>query len=158
VEDHITPGAPLGVTLASFEATAQAGHVLVTWETVSELETAGFNLYRTGTADPPAAANLLATVPSQGPGSAQGFFYSYQDNAVTPGETYWYWLEDVDLSGVTTLHGPVSAVYVGPTAVTVSGLEAAAGRPAVAAWPWLLAAVAAAMALAGAVALRRTNA
>ena len=64
-------------------------------------------------------------VPSQAPGSTQGFVYTYQDNAVTPGETYWYWLEDVDLSGVTTLHGPVSVVYTAPTAVTLSGLEAA---------------------------------
>lgn len=26
-----------------------------------------------------------------------------------PGRFYRYWLEDVDLSGATTLHGPVSA-------------------------------------------------
>ena len=73
----------LAVNLASFDAAAQAGHVLVTWETVSELDNAGFNLYRTATFDPPTAANLLATLPSQGPGSTQGFSYSYQDYAVT---------------------------------------------------------------------------
>ena len=95
-------------------------------------------------------------MPSQGPGSTQGFVYSYQDQAVTAGETYWYWLEDVDLSGVTTLHGPVSVVYTAPTAVTLSGLEAAADRPAVVAWPWLLALMAAALAVALA-AWRRRN-
>ncbi|MCB0201390.1 MAG: CSLREA domain-containing protein [Anaerolineae bacterium] len=130
---------PLGVTLASFDAAAQADHVLVTWETVSELENSGFNLYRTETTDPPSAADLLAFVPSQGPGSAQGFFYSHEDYDVTTGHAYWYWLEDVDFSGITTMHGPVSVVFTGPTAVTLSGLEAEASQPAT--WPWLLAAV-----------------
>ena len=143
----LTVAPSLAVTLAGFDAQAQAGHVLVTWETVSELGTAGFNLYRTETAEPPSAADLLTTVPSQGPGSTQGFFYSYRDNAVTAGETYWYWLEDVDLSGATTIHGPVSVVFTAPTAVTLSGLEAAADQPAVVVWPWLMALMAAAAVL-----------
>ncbi len=95
----------LVVTLAGFDATAAADHVQVTWETVSELQNAGFNLYRTTTANPPTAANLLTFVPSQGPGSTQGFAYSHQDYAVTAGETAWYWLEDVDLSGSSS-HRP----------------------------------------------------
>ncbi|MCX7707556.1 MAG: hypothetical protein N2204_06075, partial [Anaerolineae bacterium] len=36
---------------------------------------------------------------------------------------YWYWLEDVDLSGVTTLHGPVSATRVGPNALHLAGFR-----------------------------------
>ncbi|MEZ4769567.1 MAG: hypothetical protein R2844_14195 [Caldilineales bacterium] len=148
---------PLGITLASFDAASQADHVLVTWETASELENSGFNLYRTGTAEPPTAADLLAYVPSQGPGSAQGFFYSHQDYDVTAGQSYWYWLEDVDLYGTATMHDPVSVVFNAPTAVTLSGLEAGAGRPAAVAWPWLLAAVIAALAVAGALHLRRSQ-
>jgi len=138
---------PLGMTLASFDAAAQAGHVLVTWETVSEVFNTGFNLYRTVTADPPTTANLLAMVPSQRPGSTQGFFYTYHDTAVTAGRTYWYWLEDVDLGGVATMHGPVSVVFTVPTAVTVNGLEASSGQPAFSAWPWLLLLAAAALAV-----------
>ncbi len=148
---------PLAVTLASFDAQAQAGHVLVTWETVSEMGNAGFNLYRTPSAQAPTPADLLAYVPSQAPGSTQGFAYAYQDQAVTPGETTWYWLADVDLNGVATLHGPVSVVYVAPTAVTLSGLDAAAGQPAAVAWPSLLAVTAAALAAAGALRLRRSR-
>ena len=149
---------PLAVTLASFDATPQADHVLVTWQTVSELDNAGFNLYRTVTSDPPTAANLLATIPSQGPGSTQGFFYVYQDYAVTAGEAYWYWLEDVDFNGATALHGPVSVVFAGPTAVTVSALEATPDQPVRSAWPLVLLMAAAALALAGAAGVRRTNA
>ena len=69
--------------------------------------------------------------------------------------TYWYWLEDVDLSGATTLHGPVSVVFTAPTAVTLSGLEAAGDGST--AWPWLLALLAAALA-AGVMVWRRRNA
>ena len=42
---------PLAVALASFLAETQADHILVTWETVSELDNAGFNLYRSLAAD-----------------------------------------------------------------------------------------------------------
>jgi len=35
--------------------------------------------------------------------------YEYMDKDLTNGVTYWYKLEDVDYSGNTELHGPVSA-------------------------------------------------
>jgi hypothetical protein len=121
----IASGAPLAVTLANFTAEAQAGQVLVSWETVSEIDNAGFNLYRSDSATGPQA--LLDYTPSQAPGSTQGAAYSYVDAAVDAGRTYWYWLEDVNLAGATTLHGPVSATVQAPTAVKVAGFEAAAG-------------------------------
>lgn len=65
---------PLAVTLAGFDAQAQAGQVLVSWETVSEYDNAGFNLYRGDSAAGPQV--LLAAIPSQGPGASQGFAYS----------------------------------------------------------------------------------
>ncbi len=116
-------GNPLAVTLASFAAEAQADQVLVTWETVSELNNAGFNLYR-GLAEDGSDRSLLASVPSQAPGSTQGASYSYADSAVSAGQTYWYWLESLDLSGAPTLHGSVSVVFNAPTAVTLGRLEA----------------------------------
>ncbi|MFN2168735.1 MAG: alpha-amylase family glycosyl hydrolase, partial [Anaerolineae bacterium] len=101
--------APLAVTLASFQAQPESGHVLVTWETVSEVANTGFNLYRSPSPKDP--GDLLAFLPSQAPGSTAGASYSYQDWTATTGQSYWYWLEDVDTSGTTTLHGPVSVVY-----------------------------------------------
>ena len=136
---------PLAVTLAGFTAQAQADRIVIAWETVSELENVGFNLYRSDSALGP--QTLLAYQPSQAPGSAQGFAYSYEDLTVQPGQTWWYWLEDVSLSGATTLHGPVSATVQTPTAVTlnsVSASPAAAGS----ALPWLLAVAGAGVALA----------
>lgn len=37
------------------------------------------------------AQTLLAYLPSQAPGSTQGFTYTYDDLVVQPGQTYWYW-------------------------------------------------------------------
>lgn len=101
--------APLAVTLEDFSAQVQPSHVLLTWQTVSELGNLGFTVLRSGS--PLVEPQPLAFVPSQGPGSTQGFSYAWRDEKVEPGGVYWYWLEDVDQSGATTRHGPVSVVY-----------------------------------------------
>ncbi len=145
----------LAVTLASFDATPQNDAVRLTWETVSEIDNAGFNLYRADDAAGP--QTLLANVPSQGPGSTQGFSYTYEDLDVQPGQTYWYWLEDVSLGGATTLHGPVSATVSAPTAVTLASLQATPLAPAIPAAAAALAGLAGLMAAAG-VAIRRRRA
>jgi hypothetical protein len=129
---------PLAVTLAGFDAQAMLDHIQLSWETVSEMDNAGFNLYRS--ASPVAPEVLLAFVPSQAPGSTQGASYSFEDTQVAAGETWYYWLEDVDLNGATALHGPVSATLQAPTAVTMTALEAQAAPPgSVTAWGALVA-------------------
>jgi hypothetical protein len=114
---------PVAVTLASFAAEAQANQVLVSWETVSEINNAGFNLYRS-TSDDGSDRTLLVSIPSQAPGSSQGASYSYADAAVQAGQTYTYWLESIDLDGVPTMHAPVSVDFTVPTAVTLSEMAA----------------------------------
>ena len=114
---------PLAIALASFGATAMSDHILVAWETVSELDNTGFNLWR-GTSEAGPYIQLNETlIPAQAPGSTLGFIYTFEDFDVAPGETYWYTLEDLDVSGVTTRHGPVSAVLQTPTAVTLMNLN-----------------------------------
>ena len=129
VEDYrISTDAPTAVLLDNFEAVAQPDHVLVTWETVSEVSNAGFNLYRALAVD--GERTLIASEPSKSPGGTSGAAYSYQDFDVQPGQTYWYYLEDLALSGLATLHGPVSVDFLGPVAVTLSELKADAGQGA----------------------------
>ncbi len=121
---QITAVAPLAVTLQNFSARSDVGAILATWETTSELNNQGFNLYRS--TEPTKPQDLLTFIPAQAPGSAQGFAYEWPDLDVVPGQTYFYWLEDIDLSGITTLHGPVSATFEPPTAVTVADVRATA--------------------------------
>ncbi len=147
-QDPVLYGCPLAVALASFQAEAQADHVLVSWETVSEIDNRGFNLYRGASPDGWERRLNATLIPSQSPGNPSGFSYTWLDDAdLTPGATYYYWLEDMDVSGVTTLHGPVSVDFVAPTAVTLDGVTASPAAGA-AALPWLWVAVAAGAALA----------
>jgi hypothetical protein len=137
VEDFQT-NTVLAVTLADFAAASQTDHVLVSWETVSEASNSGFNLYRSLSAD--GEYTLLGFTPSASPGATQGAAYSYQDFDVAAGQTYWYKLEDIDLSGAATMHGPVSVVYQAPTAVELDTLAADGGQGSKALL-WVLAAL-----------------
>jgi hypothetical protein len=111
----------LAVSLSNFEATLMNQGISITWETAHELNNQGFNLYRN--IQPSTPNEPLAFVPAQAPGSSQGYAYDWIDSDIVSGQTYYYWLEDIDLNGTTTLHGPVSATVVAPTAVTISGLH-----------------------------------
>jgi hypothetical protein len=114
--------APLAVQLAEFSATALPDAVLVRWATVSEVDSQGFNLYRSQS--PVAPVALLAFVPSHAPGSSQGFAYEWQDTDVLTGQTYHYWLESLDMAGHGTFSGPVSAIIQAPTAVGLTSFAA----------------------------------
>ncbi|MFZ2360758.1 MAG: hypothetical protein WA040_15565, partial [Anaerolineae bacterium] len=112
--DNFSMNNPLAITLAEFSAAQQGDAVQVSWETVSEYGNAGFNLYRSESAAGP--QTLLAYLPASSPGGTAGAAYAYEDRAgLTPGQSYYYWLEDVAISGATTLHGPVSVDFVAPT-------------------------------------------
>ena len=119
VEDYSFSAGPTGILLASMTATAQADAIEVTWDTVSEAENAGFNLYRDTSKAGPGIKINTDLIPSQAPGSQEGYHYSYLDNGwLVPDTTYYYWLEDVSTTGVATRHEPVSVLYTGsPTAV-----------------------------------------
>lgn len=92
------------VTLANFNARTSRGTVTINWVTATEINTAGFLLYRSTTVDGSqvqVTANLIA---AQGSG-VTGASYGITDN---PGYgTFYYWLKDVDYSGQNGLHGPV---------------------------------------------------
>ncbi|MFZ1508374.1 MAG: hypothetical protein WAV74_16490, partial [Anaerolineae bacterium] len=124
--------APLSAPLASFDATQSGDAILVTWETVSEIDNLGFNLWRGTSPNAPDVQLNSTLIPSQAPGSSQGFSYEWLDAAnLVNNTTYYYWLEDVDIAGVVTRHGPISATYSAPTAVRLLGADSAAALPGV---------------------------
>ena len=116
---------PLAVTLAAFTAEIVNGHVVLNWETGSELNNRGFNLWRgTSPAGPDTQLNQTL-IPSQSQGNPSGFEYTWTDqSALTVGVTYYYWLEDVSIAGVVTRHGPVSITFVNPLAVSLASFDA----------------------------------
>ncbi|MCX6028586.1 MAG: hypothetical protein NT169_04695 [Chloroflexi bacterium] len=106
---------PLAVRLANFQATVAGHQVVVTWETVSELDVQGFHLYRAESAAGPWQRLDAGLIPSAAPGSANGHTYAFSDRDVQGGRTYWYRLEAVDLAGGIQALG-LTSVTVRPTA------------------------------------------
>jgi len=97
---------PTAVTLTSFTASEVEGKAVLDWETASEYNTLGFNLYMAGSAEGEKVKVNDSLLPSNvAPGSLEGAVYTYTAGEATTGETY-YWLEEVDISGGTTLYGP----------------------------------------------------
>jgi ELWxxDGT repeat protein len=99
---------PTFIELSSFTAASDHRKAVLQWSTESEIDNAGFNIYRAAAPDGPFIKINTSLIPAQG-APTQGGSYSFIDSNVLNRKTYWYKLEDVDARGVATLHGPVSA-------------------------------------------------
>ena len=96
------------ITLASFTGIPGNREVMLVWVTESEIENAGFNIYRAETEDGTYIRLSASLIPAQGTATS-GATYTYADRDVVNRRTYFYKLEDIDINGVATSHGPVSA-------------------------------------------------
>lgn len=85
---------------------SQTAVILVEWNTASELNTAGFNLFRSESAEGPFEKINPQLVPAS-PDPLAGGKYTYRDEAVEPGKTYFYELEDIENTGGSTRYGPI---------------------------------------------------
>jgi hypothetical protein len=94
------------ITLDSFSARIENDHVVLSWRTGAEIDNAGFNLYRSSSADGLYTKINDLLIAGQGTGSGAG--YSYVDEK--PGGERYYKLEDIDYFGVSTFHGPIEAI------------------------------------------------
>lgn len=109
--------AALRVDLASFTGEALEGGagVRLDWVTAGEVDNAGFNVYRalSGFDGAVVAGQRLtpAPIPAVGDGTVGGTYGFVDDSALLAGETRSYVLEDIDLNGIRTLHGPISVTW-----------------------------------------------
>ncbi|MCX5905388.1 MAG: hypothetical protein NTV89_18395 [Proteobacteria bacterium] len=99
---------PTAIELASFTATPKKREIILEWETASEINNAGFNIYRSESENGAYTKINAALIPTKG-STTQGASYEFVDTAVKNRKTYYYKLEDIDLNGTATMHGPVSA-------------------------------------------------
>lgn len=100
---------PTAVTLSRFAATLSDRAILLEWETASEIDALGFHLYRSESAEGELVRLNLALIPAQNSGTPTGAVYTWRDQDVAAGVDYFCWLEAVDVYGLATRHGPVSA-------------------------------------------------
>jgi len=118
----IKPANPTAVKLVSFGATKHDAGTLLTWKTGFEVNNLGFHVYREEngellrlTPDVIAGSALLA---GSGTSLGAGRSYHWWDLSSLSSQpsglgAVRYWLEDIDLNGKRTWHGPVMLSVTG---------------------------------------------
>ena len=91
------------IELASFTAKGKK----LSWVTESEIDNAGFNIWRADAEAGPYAQLNDEIIPAKG-SATQGAKYTFTDKTANGKRTYFYELQDVDVYGNSTFHGPVS--------------------------------------------------
>lgn len=107
----------LGMFIAYQLPETRSNFITIEWETESETDTAGFNVYRAASQgrqcediDPAEYAQVNALLINSEGGATFGARYAFRDPSVQRDVDYCYQLEDVELSGTATKHAPI----VGP--------------------------------------------
>ena len=95
---------PTAVTLVSFTVTASDNGAVIEWTTAVEFENLGYNILRSDSKGGDAIQVNEQVIPGQG--TSFGTTYRFVDSSAEAGETYYYWLEDIDWHMVPTLNGP----------------------------------------------------
>lgn len=96
------------VCLSDFTVVPGNSQVSVRWSTAAEMRNAGFNLYRATKKNGPYMQLNERLIPARGRPTI-GADYEFSDTGLKNRRTCWYLLEDVDLDGQLTRHGPLPA-------------------------------------------------
>jgi hypothetical protein len=80
--------------------------VVVEWSTASEIDTAGFNLYRAQSPEGPYTQINSDLIPSSSD-PLTGDSYKYEDHQAKAGLVYYYQLEGVEYNGTNSRFGPI---------------------------------------------------
>ena len=101
-----TEDTPLPVTLSSFYAVYSNDNLSIKWTTESEVNNAGWNIYRS-LGDINEAQQINSRLIQSEGNSSQTCEYIFWDTIpLEQGQMYHYWLESVSFSGETNLFGP----------------------------------------------------
>ena len=111
---HSEPVDPTNVVMGEFTVIYddKKSAVVLEWETVSETNIVGFNVFR-DTNDTLVDSVQINTdiIAAKQPGSPVGDIYTFEDADVEDGQTYYYWIE--------ILTNDMSYQTVGPESVTI---------------------------------------
>ena len=103
---------PTAAKLDSFEASGYDGEVLLRWQTGEEVDNLGFNIYREANGERarlnPQMLAGSALVAGAGTKLSAGRSYSWWDDRGFQHKNAQYWLEEININGESTWHGPVT--------------------------------------------------
>lgn len=107
----------LPVELSSFTATTTAqNYVVLNWTTQSETNLSGYYLYRNSINNIDTAYMLPSLIAATNTSSETN--YSFVDQEVVTGGTYYYWLESIELNNESSMHGPISVILTNGNDIT----------------------------------------
>jgi hypothetical protein len=100
--------------LQSFTAVVTASDfVSLTWVTASETQAQGFNIYRGETNNVNEASRININI-IEATNTSQTHTYNYvDDEGLTVGNTYYYWLQSVDLTGYSVFSNGINVTITG---------------------------------------------
>jgi hypothetical protein len=113
---------PSMVVLSSFTAMVDDGKIILAWRTECEVDNVGFGIYKGDTRD--GDYTLIAFIPGA-EDSETANDYQFADKQVQPGNTYYYYLMDVDLSGKRTKSDVIGIVLPAPPSLPQESLPVA---------------------------------
>lgn len=103
---------PTGVQVVTGVLYYSETYADIYWQTSSEIDVAGFHIYRSADGGP--MERLTGDlIPAQRGGQSNGAEYTYTDHQIKTGTTYTYELESVGLSG-STQRTPLGVLIAGP--------------------------------------------
>ncbi len=100
--------------------------ILIRWSTETEVNTAGFNVYRAPSQDGPWEKINQRLIPGS-PDPLRGGSYVFTDTNVIAGVAYWYELEEVELGGRATRLERTTATAKGQGFGSLAGLPCTGG-------------------------------
>lgn len=104
---NVTQPTATNVTNFRGEA-AQAGHARLDWETGSEIDLVGFNMWRSPGLNGEFKKRNASLIPAQNPGGLPGSAYTYTDAKLETKIEYAYKLEAVNKDGGSEWFGPIT--------------------------------------------------
>lgn len=104
---HRRTAAPLLLALLAFLLAGCTATVRVEWSTETEMNTAGFNLFRGESPDGPFPVRVNEQLIPPAADPLTGGQYSYLDRTAQAGQVYYYQLQEVERNGGTNTFGPI---------------------------------------------------
>ncbi len=121
------------VVLLDFTATPLTSTIELKWETATENNTIGFNVYRSDTENPASWGSPIFTTGSRSLDGNTGAQYTYVDGNVQPNVLYFYLLEELSNSGSEQFTDKIRSAGIGlaTSTATISPTPTRTGTPIV---------------------------
>lgn len=108
VEDHrIDVTAPTAATLINFSSDGKAKGIVLRWETGTEIQVLGFNVWRSQKRNGKFAIVNKNLIPAKNVGQVLGATYRFTDKKAKAGKTYFYKIEIQNADGTSEWSNPL---------------------------------------------------